>query len=226
MHGAGFVAHGKFDLLIIGAGLAGLSAAYAAAKRDKNKTIAIVNSGPRHESASAKAQGGIACALGKDDSEKLHMRDTLNAGAGLCDTRAVKTMAKDAAPKLRELREMGLKFDADARNEIDLGIEGGHSARRVLHINGDATGKGMLEFMRKIAGDKKNIRKIDGKELKSGFGKRKPHMRPGFHPSSLNPKLARAFVNLTGIRKGTIVDMFCGTGGILIEAGLIRPIFL
>ena len=64
-------------------------------------------------------------------------------------------------------------------------------------------------------------KKINNKELKQGFSKRKPHLRPGFHPSSLNPKLARAFVNLTGIRKGTIVDCFCGTGGILIEAGLI-----
>ena len=64
-------------------------------------------------------------------------------------------------------------------------------------------------------------KKINGKELKHTFSKRKPHLRPGFHPSSLHPKLARAFVNLTGIRKGTIVDCFCGTGGILIEAGLI-----
>ncbi|MBU0662353.1 MAG: L-aspartate oxidase [Candidatus Diapherotrites archaeon] len=159
------MARGKFDLLVIGAGLAGLSAAYAAAEKDKNKTIALVSLDSNYESASMKAQGGIACALGNDDSEKLHMQDTLSAGAGLCDERAVKTMAKDAAPRLRKLREMGLKFDADARNEIDLGIEGGHSARRVLHIDGDATGKGMLEFMHKIAGDKKNIRKIEGKEL-------------------------------------------------------------
>lgn len=64
-------------------------------------------------------------------------------------------------------------------------------------------------------------KKIDGKPFKHDFSKRKPHLRPGFHPSSLNPKLARAFVNLTGIQKGTIVDMFCGTGGIIIEAGLI-----
>ena len=64
-------------------------------------------------------------------------------------------------------------------------------------------------------------RKIDGKELKHKFGLRKPHLRPGFHPSSLNPKLARAIVNLTGIEKGKILDPFCGVCGILIEAGLI-----
>jgi tRNA (guanine10-N2)-dimethyltransferase len=74
-----------------------------------------------------------------------------------------------------------------------------------------------FSFLRRLAYTKK----VNNKELKQGFGKRRPHLRPGFHPSSLNPKLARAFVNLTGIRKGSIVDMFCGTGGILIEAGLI-----
>ena len=74
-----------------------------------------------------------------------------------------------------------------------------------------------FSFLKRLAYTKK----IDGKELKQGFGLRKPHLRPGFHPSSLNPKLARAFVNLTGIKNGTIADCFVGTGGILIEAGLI-----
>lgn len=64
-------------------------------------------------------------------------------------------------------------------------------------------------------------KKINEKELKHLFSKRRPHLRPGYHPSSLQPKLARAFVNLTGIRKGTLVDCFCGTAGILLEAGLI-----
>ena len=79
-----------------------------------------------------------------------------------------------------------------------------------------------FSFLKRFAYTKK----INNKELKQEFSKRRAHLRPGFHPSSLNPKLARAFVNLTGIRKGTIVDAFCGTGGILIEAGLIglKPI--
>jgi tRNA (guanine10-N2)-dimethyltransferase len=74
-----------------------------------------------------------------------------------------------------------------------------------------------FDFLRRLA----YVRKIDGSELRQGFGLRKPHMKPGFHPASLNPKLARAMVNLTGIRKGIILDCFCGVGGILVEAGLI-----
>ncbi|MBW2993758.1 hypothetical protein KY317_04250, partial [Candidatus Woesearchaeota archaeon] len=74
-----------------------------------------------------------------------------------------------------------------------------------------------FNFLKRLA----YVRKIDRRELEQKFGLRKPHLKPGFHPVSLNPKLARAMVNLTGIRKGIILDCFCGVGGILVEAGLI-----
>lgn len=74
-----------------------------------------------------------------------------------------------------------------------------------------------FNFLKRLA----YVKKIDRRELGQKFGLRKPHLKPGFHPVSLNPKLARAMVNLTGIRQGVILDCFCGVGGILIEAGLI-----
>ncbi|MFH1225354.1 MAG: FAD-binding protein [Candidatus Diapherotrites archaeon] len=157
----------RFGLVVIGSGLAGLSAAYAAAKSKggKNKSIALVCCPKGSESASTKAQGGIACAMGKGDSAELHVRDTLTAGDGLCNARAVNLMVKESVPRIRELIELGISFD-DGNEKPDLGIEGGHSARRVLHINGDATGKGMSEFMRKLALEQ-NVHLLDG-EI-SGF---------------------------------------------------------
>jgi len=79
-----------------------------------------------------------------------------------------------------------------------------------------------FDFLKRLA----YVKKIDGVELKQKFGLRRPHLKPGFHPTSLNPKLARAMVNLTGIRRGALLDCFCGVGGILVEAGLIglRPV--
>ncbi len=74
-----------------------------------------------------------------------------------------------------------------------------------------------FDFLKRLA----YVKKIGGVELKQKFGLRRPHLKPGFHPVSLNPKLARAMVNLTGARKGIILDCFCGVGGILVEAGLI-----
>lgn len=159
----------RFGLIVIGSGLAGLSAAYAAAKSKggKNKSIALVCCPKGSESASTKAQGGIACALGKHDSSELHVRDTLNAGDGLCNARAVKMLVNESVPRIRTLIDLGLVFDGDG-NKPDLGIEGGHSARRVLHINGDATGEGMVKFMRKLVQEEANVHFLEG-EAVSGF---------------------------------------------------------
>ncbi len=136
-----------FDLIIVGQGLAGLSAAFSAS-REKSKSIALIYAYPPNESSSSKAQGGIAAAIGKDDSAKLHIKDTLKVGEGLCNEKAVKILVKESIPKIKELIELGLEFD-QGKKGVALGREGGHSRNRILHINGDETGKNLVQFMGK-----------------------------------------------------------------------------
>ncbi|MDR1613008.1 MAG: L-aspartate oxidase [Planctomycetota bacterium] len=124
-------------MLVIGCGIAGLSAALAASRRGP---VALATKSAFMESNTTYAQGGIAAALAEDDRIELHVRDTLEAGAGLCDEAAVRLMAEEGRIRCRELVEMGTPFD---RIDGDLAFtrEGGHSRRRILHADGDATGR-------------------------------------------------------------------------------------
>src|SRR5207253_7706142 len=91
----------------------------------------------------AWGQGGIACVTSDEDSFELHVRDTLEAGAGLCDEAVVRTIVTEGPERILELSELGLHFDereVSGHREFDLGKEGGHSKRRVLHVQ-DVTGK-------------------------------------------------------------------------------------
>jgi L-aspartate oxidase len=131
----------KYDYVVIGSGLAGLSFALRAAK---SGTVALVTKRGLCESNTAWAQGGVACVFSEEDSFDLHIRDTLDCGAGLCTTATVETIVKEGPALIRELMEMGMEFDQrdreDGTREIDLGREGGHSKRRILHYR-DITGK-------------------------------------------------------------------------------------
>ncbi len=144
----------KFDLIIAGAGIAGLAAAIEASKQ-KNKSICVLDRFDSKQSNSYYAQGGIAAAIGKNDSWKSHAKDTLSAGAGLCNENIVNFITKNGPSAIHELQDLGLVFDGDKKP--DLGLEGGHGEKRVLHIKGDQTGKEMTEFMKKIAQEQKNI---------------------------------------------------------------------
>ena len=105
-------------------------------------TVAIITKKQRAESNTNYAQGGIAAVMAKDDSLELHVRDTLEAGAGLCNEEVVRTIVSEGPALVRELIEFGVKFTEteNARGQFDLGREGGHSKRRVLHA-GDITGR-------------------------------------------------------------------------------------
>src|SRR4051812_39488443 len=133
----------KFDYVVIGSGIAGLSFALKAAARG---SVALVTKSGRAESNTAYAQGGIASVTSPEDSFELHVRDTLEAGAGLCDEAVVRDIVTDGPPRIQELIELGVQFDereqvgATAPNELDLGREGGHSKRRILHAR-DITGR-------------------------------------------------------------------------------------
>ena len=130
----------QYDFVVIGSGIAGLSFAWKAARHG---SVAVVTKRKGADSNTAWAQGGIACVTSGEDSFELHVRDTLTAGAGLCDEAVVRTIITEGPDRIRELVELGLHFDereVSGHREFDLGREGGHSKRRVLHVQ-DVTGK-------------------------------------------------------------------------------------
>jgi L-aspartate oxidase len=125
------------DFIIVGSGIAGLRAAVELARVGD---IVIITKADPTESNTEYAQGGIAAAIGADDSPALHATDTIAAGDGLCDERAVRVLCDEGPRYTRELIEWGAKFDRDNRGLPALASEGAHSVRRVLHAS-DATGR-------------------------------------------------------------------------------------
>jgi L-aspartate oxidase len=125
------------DFLIIGSGIAALRAAVALSGAGD---IHILTKAEPEEGNTGYAQGGIAAAVGGDDSPALHMSDTMAAGDGLCDEGAVRVLCEEGPRYVRELIDWGARFDLEANGEPALAIEGAHSARRVLHAR-DATGR-------------------------------------------------------------------------------------
>ena len=132
-----------FDFLVLGSGIAGLSFALKVAPRGR---VGIVTKKHRAESNTNYAQGGIAAVTSKEDSFELHVRDTLEAGAGLCKEEVVRTIVQEGPARIEELMALGMQFSERAvprsqgARELDLGKEGGHSKRRILHAK-DVTGR-------------------------------------------------------------------------------------
>lgn len=146
----------KCDFLIIGGGIAGLSAALEASKYGK---VSLLTKGKIGETATEKAQGGIAAAIDQiQDSTQFHFEDTIAAGAGLCDEKAVKILVTEGVDRVKELIEMGAQFDraeTEAGGGYALALEGAHKRRRILHA-GDATGLEIQRTLgRKILEEKK-----------------------------------------------------------------------
>ncbi len=127
----------RTDFLIIGSGIAGLRA--AADLATAGDVLVLTKADPA-ESNTGYAQGGIAAAVGPDDSPALHAADTITAGDGLCDEAAVRVLVEDGVRYVRELVEWGARFDRDDTGTLALGREGAHGLRRVLHA-ADATGR-------------------------------------------------------------------------------------
>ncbi|MEY3230711.1 MAG: L-aspartate oxidase, partial [Planctomycetota bacterium] len=125
------------DTLVIGAGVAGLRAAIAAAEHGE---VIVLSKGDLRSTNTAWAQGGIASAVSPKDTIESHIEDTLSAGAGLCDVDAVRTIVGAGPRHMTELLSWGMKLDRNPQGEIMLGREGGHAASRIVHSNGDATG--------------------------------------------------------------------------------------
>jgi L-aspartate oxidase len=129
--------HPSHDFIIIGSGIAGLRAAIALAPVGR---VLILTKADPTESNTGYAQGGIAAAIGADDSPELHAADTIGAGDGLCDAAAVKILCDEGPRYVRELVDWGTGFDRDGRGQPALALEAAHSVRRILHA-GDSTGR-------------------------------------------------------------------------------------
>jgi L-aspartate oxidase len=133
----------QFDYLVLGSGIAGLSFALKVAPHGR---VAIVTKKGRADSNTNYAQGGIAAVTSKEDSFELHVRDTLESGAGLCKESVVRTIVEEGPERIAELIALGMQFSerqnggSAGGRELDLGKEGGHSRRRILHAK-DVTGR-------------------------------------------------------------------------------------
>ena len=146
----------RSDFLVIGSGIAGLSFALKAAELG---TVAIVTKRKGIDSNTAWAQGGVACVTDEDDSFDMHVSDTLDAGAGLCDEAVVRTIVTEGPERIQELIDYGVDFDhhdVEGEQVLKLSREGGHSKRRILHSR-DTTGREIEEKLLAAAHLNSNI---------------------------------------------------------------------
>lgn len=140
------------DILVIGSGIAGLTYALKCAQFAR---VTIITKRDKSESNTNYAQGGIAAVLAPGDSYSAHVRDTLRAGDGLCSEAVVRAIIPGAPDAIKELADYGVRFSRSGRTTFDLGREGGHSARRIVHAS-DFTGREVEKtLLARIEGSKR-----------------------------------------------------------------------
>jgi L-aspartate oxidase len=137
------------ELAVVGAGGAGLYVALCAAQQGAR--VALISATTLAQTASYWAQGGLAAALGPDDSAERHQQDTERAGRGLVRASAAAVLCAEAPERVRDLERLGVKFDTDRSGALSLGLEGGHSRRRVVHSGGSATGRRVVRELSALA---------------------------------------------------------------------------
>lgn len=143
-----------YDVVIIGSGIAGV---YTALEIPKDYNVLILTKETIEISNSVLAQGGIAVSLDKDDSPGLHFKDTIKAGAGLCNEESVWVLVNEAAQNIETLCEYGVEFDKEGINRLSLTREGAHSKRRIIHA-GDTTGKEVCDKLVSVVRTKENVK--------------------------------------------------------------------
>jgi L-aspartate oxidase len=151
---AAAVSH-ETDVAVVGAGAAGLYAALCAAR--DGASVVLVSATPLAQTASYWAQGGLAAALAADDSPELHLRDTELAGRRLVRRSAAEVLVREAPERVRDLQALGVRFDADSEGRLALGLEGGHSVRRVVHAGGSATGRRVVRQLSALVAEQPRI---------------------------------------------------------------------
>ncbi|MFM1768747.1 MAG: hypothetical protein RJA22_1276 [Verrucomicrobiota bacterium] len=167
-----------FDFLVLGSGMAGLSFALKVAPRGR---VAILTKKHRAESNTNYAQGGIAAVTSREDSFEAHVRDTLEAGAGLCHEDVVRAIVEQGPACVAELIELGMKF-SERENQLDLGREGGHSQRRILHAK-DVTGREIERALLAAVARQPNIEIYENHFAIDLITTRKLEGRPGTGPN-------------------------------------------
>ncbi|MGI9391936.1 MAG: L-aspartate oxidase [Parvibaculales bacterium] len=147
------------DVLIIGAGLAGLFTALSLSPR----RCSVISPAPLgHGASTAWAQGGIAAALGKYDSPARHAEDTIKAGDGLVHDEIAHLLAEEAPQRIDDLLRMGVSFDRDEKGGLKLGQEGAHSKPRIVGVEGDRSGKEIMQVLKHATRNTPSIRMIEG----------------------------------------------------------------
>ncbi|MDR2531111.1 MAG: L-aspartate oxidase [Oscillospiraceae bacterium] len=142
------------DVLIVGAGLAGL---YTAMHIDAGKSVTILSKESIDVSNSWLAQGGIAAAIKSDDTPQYHYDDTQVAGADLCDPKATQTLVDEGPAAIEALRQMNVPFDLNAEGDLMVTREGGHHHNRIVHAGGDATGRETVKVLAPLVLSRANV---------------------------------------------------------------------
>jgi len=148
------------DVAVVGAGAAGLYTALAAARGGAR--VALVSRAPLAQTASYWAQGGIAAALDPADSLERHLADTLTAGRGCSRAPAARVLCEESPARVLDLEQLGVHFDLDANGALSLGLEGGHSRRRVVHAGGSATGRRITRELSALVAVHERITVLEG----------------------------------------------------------------
>jgi L-aspartate oxidase len=148
------------DLVVVGGGAAGLHACLKAA--EAGASVVLIARKTLRESSSFWAQGGLAAAIGDDDSPKQHVADTVAAGREACRRSAAEVLAAEAPAVVAELVGRGVEFDRDADGKLELSLEGGHSRRRVVHAGGAETGRRITERLAELVAAEPRIEVAEG----------------------------------------------------------------
>ncbi|MCX7842789.1 MAG: L-aspartate oxidase [Clostridia bacterium] len=146
-----------YDVLIIGSGIAGV---YTALEIEPMYSVAILTKESIDISNSVLAQGGIAVSLDKEDSPELHFKDTIYAGAGMCDEKSVWVLVNEAVQNIESLCKYGVNFDRESSLELSLSKEAAHSKRRIIHA-GDTTGKEVCDKLTSVVKERSNVRILE-----------------------------------------------------------------
>jgi L-aspartate oxidase len=165
MHTDGHRSKISTDVVVVGAGGAGLYTAIRAAQAGAR--VVLVSATPLAQTASYWAQGGLAAALAEDDSPELHLRDTEQAGRAAVRRSAALALVEEAPRSVHALEALGVRFDADRFGQLALGLEGGHSVRRVVHAGGSATGRRIVRQLSALVAEQDSIQVLEGSKAQS-----------------------------------------------------------
>lgn len=151
------------QVVVVGAGAAGLYTALRAAR--EGARVTLVSATPLAEASSWWAQGGLAAAVSAQDSPELHLRDTIAAGRGAVRRSAARVLCEEGPEAVADLTRLGVRFDAGRGGHLALGLEGGHSARRIVHAGGAATGRRLVRKLSALVAEDPAIDVLEGRRV-------------------------------------------------------------